>query len=105
MWRVCGPGHGGLLLRGRFVGGMLAGHVHVCCWVWVGCSVVLGAAWWDGGVCRVGGGGEGGRSGCGCGWSAAGLAKAGLVAWLKKPEKVTVGVVGCLVVCGWVMMT
>ena len=35
----------------------------------------------------------------------AGLGWAGLVAWMKKPEKVTVGVVGCLVVCGWVMMT
>ncbi len=73
MWTVCGPGDGGLM--------------HVCC-MWV-CFVDDVVVWWDGGSCRLGGDG-GGVAGVRLGLSGVGM-------WMKEPQIVIVGVVGCSV--------
>jgi hypothetical protein len=87
VWMSSGPGCGGLLLRGRFVDGMWA---CMCMCVAVGgCSAYDVVACWDGGVCRMGGGGGGvSVAGVRLGWS-------GLGAWMKEQENVAVRVVWC----------
>jgi hypothetical protein len=70
VWRVRGPGDGGLLLRGRFVDGMRACVCFVC-----GCVAVPWMTLWPAGMLGCMGGEGVGAEWLECGW-------AGLGGWM-----------------------